>query len=354
MSISKKFISIFLAAIMLVSMLVVAPMSASAADKVRINEVYPQVGQYVLYDVYLQTNQETGKMEGRLNYDHTVLELYGDVEWIQNSVYATTATDGDMTTISFTGQKSLYDTASARVVIFTAVFKVIGTSDKYTSATSADAVSGCFTKLTSTSGNDLMSSAYTNITTRTIIAATSLTMAKSSVVLDRGKGDKETVAVKAVGPVNNDIESSYRCSFKSLNTKVAKVSPSIGTRVVITAVGPGTTYVRCTPDGGLTYRNIKVTVKQPVKSVRLSKTTVKLLKKNKYQNVKATVNPTNASVKKLKVKSANSRIAKVNTSYVNSGKYFRITAVKKGRTYVTVTATDGSKKYARCTVIVSK
>lgn len=70
--------------------------------------------------------------------------------------------------------------------------------------------------------------------------------------------------------------------------------------------------------------------------------------------LRATVNPTNASVKKLTVKSENTRVAKVNKSSVNSGATITVTAVKRGKTYVRATATDGSKKFKRILVTVKK
>ena len=44
MTISKKLLSVVLVVIMAFSMLVIGPATASAAETVRINEVYPQVG----------------------------------------------------------------------------------------------------------------------------------------------------------------------------------------------------------------------------------------------------------------------------------------------------------------------
>ena len=178
-------------------------------------------------------------------------------------------------------------------------------------------------------------------------------MAKSSVLLDNGKGDYERVSVKAVGPVDSDVESSYAVTYYSSNTKVVKVSGR-SSSVKITAVGPGTAYVRCIADGGMGETKIKVTVKQPVKSVKFNQKSVKLAKKGAKAKLKATVNPTNASVKKLTVKSENTKVAKVNKSSVNSGATFTVTAVKKGKTYVRATATDGSKKFKRILVTVKK
>lgn len=349
---TNKVISLVLALVMALSILVVIP-TASATSTVRINEVNANVGYSIVYNIYLQTDEKANAMEGRLNYDNTVLDLTSLSFDTAKSFDSSASVKGDMTQISFKGKKSLYDCKSKRMTVLTAVFKVTNTSDKYTSATTADAVSGCFTKLIGETGTDLMKHINTNITTRTVIAPTSVKMAKSSVLLDNGKGDYERVSVKAVGPVNNDTESSYAVTYYSSNTKVVKVTGR-STSVKITAVGPGTATVRCVADGGLAETKIKVTVKQPVKSVKFSRKSVSLPKKGAKANLKATVNPTNASGKKLKIKSENTKYVKVNKSSVKSGATFTVTAVKKGKTYVRATATDGSKKFARIAVTVKK
>lgn len=353
MTISKKLLSVVLVAIMAFSMLIIGPASVSAAETVRINEVYPQVGYSIVYNLYLQTDTKVADLQGRLIYDDDVLDLTNLSFDGDDSIKSTPTTIAGSACYSFEGTKDSYDTVSSRMTIITAVFKVIGTSPKYTKATTDDAITSCFTKLASSTGYNLMEDENTNITTRTIIAATKVTMAKSSVLLDRGAGDYEVVKVKSVGPVNNDVDSSYSCTYKSSNTKVAKVSGR-GTSVKITAVGPGTATITCTPDGGLTYSKIKVTVKQPVKSVSLSTKSVKLAKKGSAKSVVAKVTPSNASNKKLTVSSANKKVAKVSASSITSGKSFKITAVKKGTTNVKVTAADGSKKYATCKVTVKK
>ncbi len=355
MSRSKKFLSLVLTVIMAVTMMVVAPATASAAENVRINEVYPEIGQKIIYNLYVQTDSVVSVMEGRLNYDTSVLSLDNKLSYdTQNSFVDTTTAVEDMTRVDFKGTKSTYDCKSARMTVLTAVFTVKAASAKYTASTNDDAVSACFTSLTSTSGQDLMKSENTNITTRTVIGATRVTMAKSSVVLDRGAGDAETVKVKAVGPVNDDTNSTYLCTYKSSNTRICKVTSTKSTGVKITAVGPGTAYVTCTTDGGLGSTRIKVTVKQPVKKVTLNKSKVTLKKKGRSVNLKATAAPGNASNKKLRIVSTNKKVAKVSASTVNSGKTFKVTAKKRGVSYITATATDGSKKSAKCKVTVKK
>jgi len=79
-----------------------------------------------------------------------------------------------------------------------------------------------------------------------------------------------------------------------------------------------------------------------VKSVKLDKTAC-TLKVNATLKLKATVNPSNATSKKITWSSSNSKVAKVNQSGV-------VTAVAKGK--ATITAKAGNGKKATCTVTV--
>ncbi|MBQ9673414.1 MAG: Ig-like domain-containing protein [Ruminococcus sp.] len=347
MSISKKLLSTAMAVMMVISLLTVVPTATAAESTVRINEVNAKVGQNILYDFYVQAGTSLKGLEGKINYDKSVLTLSSLTYDVDSSIKGTETKDGDIVTYSFSSDKT-YD-ATSRIVILTAMFKVSATSSKYTSSTTADAVSACFTKLTSTSGVNLMESANTNITTRTIIAPTSVTMKSTSVNLV-GKGDKEVVYVKSVGPVNSDVQSSYACTYKSSNTNVAKVT-NRSTKVTITAVGPGTCYVYCTTDGNLATAKIKVTVTQPVTKVTLNSKPFSL-KKGASKSVKVTVSPTNASNKNVSVKSSKSGIVKLSASTVKSGKTVKITAKKKGSTTLTFQAKDGSKKKATIKITV--
>ena len=97
-----------------------------------------------------------------------------------------------------------------------------------------------------------------------------------------------------------------------------------------------------------------ITVKQKVTKVTVSAKTVTLKKKGKTAYVKAVAYPSDANVKTLAVKVKNTKIAKVSASKISSGKNLKITAKKKGKTYITFTSTDGSRKSATCTVKVQK
>ena len=102
-------------------------------------------------------------------------------------------------------------------------------------------------------------------------------------------------------------------------------------------------------DGSNKYATCKVTVKQPVTSIKLNKKTVTLKAKGsakqKTATLRATVSPKNANNKAVKWTSSKSKIATVNSK----GK---VTAKKKGTCYVIATAKDGSKKSAKCKIVV--
>lgn len=88
---------------------------------------------------------------------------------------------------------------------------------------------------------------------------------------------------------------------------------------------------------------------QPVTSVKLNKKSVTLKvkgnAKQKTVTLTATVSPSNAYVKTVTWKSSNSKVATVNSK----GK---VTAKKRGACYIIATAKDGSKKYAKCKIVV--
>ncbi len=110
-----------------------------------------------------------------------------------------------------------------------------------------------------------------------------------------------------------------------------------------TKTGTYTIYILC-EDGVEATKQVKAEV-PVIESLTLS-ATKKKLKKGKTYKLKATVNPMDMFVK-LTYKSSNTNIAKVSSN----GK---ITAKKKGKVKITVTARDGNTtKKAVCTVTVT-
>ena len=165
-------------------------------------------------------------------------------------------------------------------------------------------------------------------------------LSKKSVTLIKGRNT--TIKAK-VSPTN---ATNKRLKWTTSNAKVATVNQS----GKITAKGKGTATIKVRAlDGSNKYATCKVTVKQPVTSIKLNKKTVTLKAKGsakqKTATLRATVSPKNANNKKVKWTSSKSKIATVNSK----GK---VTAKKKGTCYVIATAKDGSKKSAKCKIVV--
>ena len=177
--------------------------------------------------------------------------------------------------------------------------------------------------------------------------ATSISVNKTSITLN---ASKETTVKATVGPTS--IPMQYKgVKWTTSNKKIATVN----SKGVIKAIAKGVCYVTATSkDNTRLSKRIKVTVEQPVTSVKFNKSFVKLAKKGNSATLKATAYSSNANVKKLTIKSENTKVVKVSKSSINSGATFKVTAVKKGTTYVRATATDGSRKYTRIRITVQK
>ena len=180
----------------------------------------------------------------------------------------------------------------------------------------------------------------TNPTKPTVKKVTKVSLSKKSVTLLNGRS--ATVKVK-VSPTN---ATNKKLKWTTSNSKIATVNQS----GKITAKGRGNATIKVMAlDGSNKYATVKVTVKQPVTSVKLSRNSailkVKGKAKQKTVTLKATVSPKNANVKSVKWTTSKSKIATVNSK----GK---VTAKKKGTCYITATAKDGSKKSAKCKITV--
>ena len=165
-------------------------------------------------------------------------------------------------------------------------------------------------------------------------------LSKKSVTLIKGRNTTIKAKVSPTNAINKKLK------WTTSNAKVATVNQS----GKITAKGKGTATIKVRAlDGSNKYATCKVTVKQPVTSIKLNKKTVTLKAKGsakqKTATLRATVSPKNANNKKVKWTSSKSKIATVNSK----GK---VTAKKKGTCYVIATAKDGSKKSAKCKIVV--
>lgn len=169
------------------------------------------------------------------------------------------------------------------------------------------------------------------------VNVSSVKLSATSVTISKGSTKRLTATVS---PSNASVTG---VKWKSSNTKVATVSSS----GKISAVGYGTATITCTSkDDSDKKATCKVTVKRPVTGVKLNKTSLELYT-TQTATLKATVSPSNATVKTVKWKSSNTSIATVSSSGV-------VTAKKAGKVTITCTASDNSKKKATCSVTVTK
>ena len=189
-------------------------------------------------------------------------------------------------------------------------------------------------------GGGVYSDKKTDTTKPTVKKVTKVSLSKKSVVLVKGRS---TTVKATVTPTN---ATNKKLKWTTSNSNVAVVN----SQGKITAKGRGNATIKVMAlDGSNKYATVKVTVKQPVTSVKLNRKSVNLKVKGKAKQktvtLKATVNPKNANNKAVSWKSSNTKIATVNSK----GK---VTAKKKGTCYITATAKDGSKKSAKCKIVV--
>ena len=150
---------------------------------------------------------------------------------------------------------------------------------------------------------------------------------KTSVSVLRGK----TYNLKITG-------TKKKIKWTSSNKKIATVSASGKIKGI--KKGRCNIYAKV----GKKKYTCKVTVKQPVTSIKLSKKSISLNKGKKY-TLKARIAPKSAANKAVVWKSSNTKIASVSSKGV-------VTAKSAGTTTITATAKDGSRKKASCKVTI--
>lgn len=137
--------------------------------------------------------------------------------------------------------------------------------------------------------------------------------------------------------------NNTKVTWASSNTKVANVSASGN----VTAIGAGTAVITCkAQDGSGVIATCKVTVKNPVTSIKLNKTTKSVFVGKTYK-LKATVGPKNATSKTVTWKSSNTKVATVSSSGVVKGK-------KAGTAMIYCIAKDGSGVQTSFQITVTK
>lgn len=158
-------------------------------------------------------------------------------------------------------------------------------------------------------------------------AASKIKLNKTKITMTKGKSYR----LKVSGTKRKVTWSSSKKSVAAVNSSGKVTAKKKGTAVITAKVG--SKRYRC-----------KVTVKQPVTSVKLNAKS-KTLTEGSSVTLKATVRPTNANNRAVTWTTNNKKVATV----TSKGK---VKAVGTGTAVITARAKDGSKKYARCKITV--
>ena len=165
----------------------------------------------------------------------------------------------------------------------------------------------------------------------------SIKLDKTSASILRGK----TVTLKAT--VSPDDAANKAVAWSSSDKKIATVDA----KGVVTGVAKGTATITAkAKDGSGVKATCKITVKQPVTKITLSKTSASILR-NKTITLKAAAGPSSANDKSVAWTTSNKKVATVNSKGVVKG-------IAKGTATITATAKDGSKVKAVCKITVKQ
>ncbi len=163
---------------------------------------------------------------------------------------------------------------------------------------------------------------------------TGVTLNKTYKRIDKGSGFQ---LIATISPSN---ASNKGVTWSSNNTRVATVSAD----GYVTAKHAGTAVITATTDNNGKTATCNISVTRPVTGVTLNKTK-RVLKRGKGYQLKATVQPSNASNKAVTWTSSNTKVATVSEDGF-------IRAVGKGTAVITVKTNNRGRK-ATCTVTVN-
>lgn len=153
------------------------------------------------------------------------------------------------------------------------------------------------------------------------------------------------IGINQTYKIKPTIKSNYSTNQKLTFTSSNKGAVSISSNGTLKGLklGYSTITVRAT-DGSNATVTCKVRVVRKVSGIRLNKSSAKLIA-GKTLQLKASITPTNATIKSVTWTSSNDDIAYVDTNG-------RVTGVKAGKVKITAKAKDQSGRYASCIVQV--
>lgn len=147
--------------------------------------------------------------------------------------------------------------------------------------------------------------------------------------------------------VSLNVGKTYTLKARGIKGKITWTSSkknvaTVSSKGVVKAKKKGTAVI--TAKYGKKKLTCKVTVKQPVTSIKLSKTSISL-NEGKTYSLKTSIAPKNADNKAVVWKSSNTKIAIVSSKGI-------VTAKSAGTATITATAKDGSGKKSSCKVTI--
>ena len=164
------------------------------------------------------------------------------------------------------------------------------------------------------------------------VSATSASLDQTALTLNKGASGQLTLTVTPEDFTDEVV-------WKSSDTAVVTVSDT----GLVKAVGVGTATIKVSV--GKASASCKVTVLQPVTSISLNRSSLKMEAMDTFQ-LQATVYPSNAADRRIRWTSSDSSVATVDESGL-------VTALKKGTATITSAAMDRSGVMRNCTVTVS-
>lgn len=184
-----------------------------------------------------------------------------------------------------------------------------------------------------------ISSASTNTEPTTVpIVKGKISLSKNSLTLAK---TNKNISTKLVATVTPSELTNKRVIWSSSNSKVAKVDKN----GKVTTVSNGfCTITAKLADDNTVNASCKVRVIQKATKIKLN-TNKKIMKKGSTYSLKAIVTPNDTNKKKVIWKTNKKAVATVSSKG-------RVIAKKKGTAIITATTADGSKKSAKCTIIV--